>query len=105
VLNDLQLNFLVKKSFELCGDFFIEIQVGDFEQIEQFCFDAFAHILDGAVLIEPRIGYEEMFRADEVPAKNEHEGDDMGEEASVFDDFLGVREDGFFGLDKEEPGK
>jgi hypothetical protein len=29
----------------------------------------------------------------------------MGEEASVFDDFLGVREDGFFGLDKKEPGK
>jgi hypothetical protein len=105
VLNDLQLNFLVEKSFKLCGDFFIEIQVCDFEQIEQFCFDAFAHILDGAVLIEPGIGFEEMFRADEVPAKNEHEGDDMGEEASVFDDFLGVRENGFFGLDKEKPGK
>jgi hypothetical protein len=46
-----------------------------------------------------------VFGADEVPAEDEHKGDDMRKEAGVFDDFLGVREDGLFGFDKEEPGE
>jgi hypothetical protein len=32
VFDDLQFDFLVEESFELCCDFFVEIQVGDFEK-------------------------------------------------------------------------
>ena len=98
-------NFLIKEFFEFGSYFFVKVQVWYFEDFEEFVLDANTDLLCWRIFIESRFSLDKMLWSNVIPAKNEHEGNHMRKKTGIFDDLLGMGENGLFGLNKQKPCK